>query len=401
MLQFDAHHIQTAALVEAVTDTTILYFATKLASRSIKRAHATYIRGGRSGASTLNVNCDLVTASQDPPLARSLLLKLSKDPSALTAELNKDVSVFYPDLFIPFLHSGIVSQGDWHCLGSDFESSGKMLLDWLRSGVASKEDIEKTLTALFSDRGLAKAYRNPGPRYNTHPVKFLWELLVRTRRDRIAGALDELLPLAKDHDKLAWLDPALVHRFLSGSQLIGDLDGNQVPPGTCAVWSHGDLHSRNILVDESGRARLIDRERIQQMHWACDVARLLVDILVSGLDGDTTSYEWNAMEHWCECAVCLVRNERLRDARSEANVGVQLAATWLRSNWQVIHACAKYVKPEWQFILALAIEFLRASYRPELPPPKRFLGLVAGCQALRETALAFRDSPPPATHADS
>ncbi len=38
---------------------------------------------------------------------------------------------------------------------------------------------------------------------------------------------------------------------------------------------------------------------------------------------------------------------------------------------------------EWEFQLALAIEFLRSSYRDDISVPKRVLGLVAGCYALK------------------
>jgi hypothetical protein len=417
-LQIDDRCLPLASLVEEVGRGNILNCASRLISRQIKRAVATHIRGGLSGASVVNLECDLEPKPEGPPEAVSLLLKISKDRLALSRQVKLDAETFLPGVLIRLIKHGPVTSGNWHCIGSHFKPGAKAFLEWLRDGEVTPDQVENTISELFSERALAKLYRQVDARADVGPFATLWNMPLLQRRARISEALEELSKLAEEHDPyrgdaLMRFDAEIVARFLGTGKLVGtvgELHERMVPLGVSIVWSHGDLHAGNILIDAERRAQLIDPSVIDsggevqmpQMHWACDIARLTVDLVVSGWDAGATSYEWNAMRCWCELSTSLIRNEPFAGlSEGDPNRNVYVAARWLRSHLDSIHDTSRFAKPTWEFLLAVAIEFLRASYRrQELPPPKRVLGLLAGCQALRAAEAAFKRSAERSVRAD-
>jgi CheY-like chemotaxis protein len=398
MLEIDETNLPLVSLADTVGRTNILTFTSRLLARQLKNAKGNFVKSGLSGAAVIKIDCNLVTTTGAPPEARSLLLKISRDSGALSAELAQDTTKFPESLFVPLMKTVPNPIGGWHCIGANFKLEAKTLLNWLQRSDVPKSQIQDTLLNLFSERQLGWVYRNPGHLGDMRPNAFLWDLLLLSRRARIAQELSELSDLAEKHDPLHWFDSDLVSRFIGPAKRVGNLDEEAVAKGTDVVHSHGDLHGGNILVDETGRAHLIDPANVKAMHWACDVARLIADLVVSGWDAETASYEWDPIEPWCKLALCLIRNEAFGDVPTEgSNARVYVAAAWIRSHLEEIYDCKNHPKPIWEFMLAVAIEFLRASYRrQELPPPKRVLGLLVGCEALRQAETAFRATTAPA-----
>jgi hypothetical protein len=140
-----------------------------------------------------------------------------------------------------------------------------------------------------------------------------------------------------------------------------------------------------------GRPRLIDPASIDLLHWALDIARLSVDLLMSAWDAGDESQEWNSFATWQAVSrQFLEGTAHLVGGTPNSNVAVAL--NWLRNNLYKI-CSVDATDCEWEFRLAIAIEFLRASYRyQDLPSPKRVLGLVAACDAIRLARNAWEEA---------
>ena len=123
-------------------------------------------------------------------------------------------------------------------------------------------------------------------------------------------------------------------------------------------------------------------------HWATDYARLLADLLLSTYDRGVSSYEWGRIEEWRKLATLIVQGQRLPAGASENNATVVNVVNWMLDNLQEV--CPALGKKEdiaekfWEFQLAMGVEFMRGSYRPDLTAPKRALGLVAAYDAILE-----------------
>ena len=133
----------------------------------------------------------------------------------------------------------------------------------------------------------------------------------------------------------------------------------------------------------TGRSpRLIDPAEAGDHHWAADTARLCVDMMCSAWDAGIASHKWDRVVHWRALAKAFALFQELPAADTDANTRVRSALGWFHSEHQRIF-CGKMPKaaPGWEFQLALAVEFMRASYRQDLSTPKNVLGMVAGYDA--------------------
>jgi hypothetical protein len=245
------------------------------------------------------------------------------------------------------------------------------------------------LTSLFLDGGLSEVYADVVDQPDIRPNVALWNVLVLPRRAHIHLAVQQLSELARRHDPDRHFDSTLIDRFLL-SKRFDSVDEENVPLGAICCRSHGDLHARNVLVDNRATAHLIDPAAICQQHWALDVARLVVDLAVS-YGGGLEAYEWDALPEWLETCSAALHQAALPTPRVEADRPILDALRWLLDNLPQIYRATWSEKRVWEFQLALAIEFLRASGRAqELPAPKRVLALLSACNALRASAEAFQ-----------
>jgi hypothetical protein len=366
-----------------------------------------YVTAGLSGAEVLFAECG----------TSQLLLKVSRDLGALVRELEgrHKTRNFPGALWGRFQDSKAVPvecEG-WYAIGSDFEGEAESLLDWLRTP-RSWADAHRLLDELLLDDkdGLTRVYTAKIPQRNQTPSSsdqdvsppkdqqapnvVLWEELGLGRRARIALAVSDLDDLAQDCGHLMDYNRKIIEEYLLTGR-IDDLDQKLIQPiytgGTRTCLSHGDLHSRNILVTRRSRARLIDPANIDHLHWASDIARLCVDLLVSGIDHGKESHKWDQMPNWCEfIKTFLGSRDFVESGPDETDSSLKTALSWIRYNIYAIHRLeADEDRLEGEVLLAFAIEFLRASYRKqELPTPKRVLGLLAACHALRLSSAAFR-----------
>jgi CheY-like chemotaxis protein len=398
ILKFDKTNLPLAALIETVERKNVINLANLATAHTCTVISAFFIRSGLSGASVIKVDCDYEAA--DGPLKRtestSLLLKISRIRDSLLAELKKELTGFPEGTFVRFTGVEPYQSQDWYAIASKFKTGGRTLVDWLVALDTRLDQVEKLLTNLFLDAetGLSLAYRSNGQSAEERPDLALCKLLTLGRKARIRQALDELGPLGVKYSPAGVFDERLLTDFLIDNR-IHDLNTAQIKFGFTYCLSHGDFHGRNIVVGPTLRASLIDPANVGELHWAADAARLIVDLVVSAWDYGPEGHEWNHMTEWVEVSRSLL-NDEMGDYPGEKghpNERVFLALRWLRDNIFQIHKSDKPIPtPEWEFRLALAIEFIRAAYRQQdLPSPKRVLGLIAGCEALRASSDAHKE----------
>jgi hypothetical protein len=210
------------------------------------------------------------------------------------------------------------------------------------------------------------------------------------RAARVFQAVNEFRSLTVKYDTTGVFDPLLIEGFIKSTR-VGDINEEDVKRDSYYCWSHGDLHGRNILVSQTNTGFLIDPANIEQQHWAADIARLIVDLIVSGAGHGDASNEWNDMAEWVDVSLSVINGDPVQKSGAPYNA-VLTALDWLRSRLGTIHsAVVANIEHEWEFKLALAVEFMRAAYRQQdLPTPKRVLGLISACGALREACSSVR-----------
>jgi hypothetical protein len=395
-LTYQKTPIALKAVIETIKPENVISLAYKLLKRRFSKVEAKFVTAGLSGAFVLRVDCYLEAEAGKTPEIRKLLLKMSRDREMLVREYSRRQDNYsgFGSLFVQFVDqtpADVESHG-WYALGGEYKENAKTLLEWLLGNPPINE-IDRTLRILFLDAGLKDVYSSYIWDSETSPNEHLSKILTTSRAARIELALDELGSLGQTFGRRCSFSLALIENFIFSGR-VDALDGNRFALGTRLCKTHGDLHSRNILVDQNGLPKLIDPANIEQSHWAADIARLIVDLIVTGLDAGTESHKWNKIKEWYEVSQQVIRGEHVptKDAR---NAGVTAALDWLRGNLFGIHSQSA-IQPisEWEFKLSLAVEFLRASYRQQdLPSPKRVLGLIAACEALRRSSAAYTIAP--------
>jgi CheY-like chemotaxis protein len=383
------------AVLETIDKDTVSRLVFKILGQRCRKIEPFFVRSGLSGAFVIRLDCTLDNDDKNPDRVRKLLMKASRDERQIRSELSKgdDVKAFPVGTFIPFAEARVVSSGGWHAIAVAFQKA-ETFLDWLiQSKTVREVDVNKTLKALLLGGGLQEVYARSARLTDKSPHVIMWETSLNPlRRARIQLACKELGPLAKTHGPSRAFEADLILKFIRDSKRIAKLDEEDIDLGTSICLNHGDLHCRNILVDENNKPNLVDPANIGNLHWAADIARLMVDLIVSGWDAGDKSHEWNYMKEWVEFSGTIIRGDVKEHSGNskKPNDRVHAALSWLRMNLSEIHKVEDpKLKPEWEFKAALAVEFMRAACRQDLPSPKRVLGLIAACDALREAAATY------------
>jgi CheY-like chemotaxis protein len=394
-------NLPLAAIIETVTPLNISNLVFKILGKPCKTVTPFFVKPGLSGAFVLGVECDLEAETERPSDLRNLLLKISKDVAQLRSEFSKrEQAKAFGTLFVPFYEAvELPSSGGWYAIAADHLKS-LTLLDWL---IQTDERIEadtitRSLRTLFLGSKLKTVYAGYRRREDLAPNVRIWEELHSSRRARIQLSCRELAGLANKYDPAGDFNAKLIEGFISEAKKVDSLNGSDIQDGVSICRCHGDLHGRNILIDENDNPSLIDPANIEDLHWASDIARLTVDLIVSGLDAGDLSHEWERMSEWVNLSKAFVSNQiqPFTGDMGHPNARIHVALHWIRENLNEIHAGRdgkQQDKPEWEFRLALAIEFMRATYRrQDLPTPKRVLGLLAACLSLREACKSYKES---------
>ncbi|GAA2851582.1 hypothetical protein Acy02nite_35170 [Actinoplanes cyaneus] len=170
-----------------------------------------------------------------------------------------------------------------------------------------------------------------------------------------------------------------------------DRPGDTVPHAR----GFGDLHSGNILVQSLSRPRplLVDASHFGVHHWATDVTRLLVDLVLHVRRPGVESMLWTEVtadaafaSGLCHCTT------------SPATTDVNPVDAYLN---HVVSQRKRYLRLDqleprekdwhWQWHVALAREFLRLGSRPGLLPTRAVVAMIAAASHLDHAAEVLRD----------
>jgi Ser/Thr protein kinase RdoA (MazF antagonist) len=148
------------------------------------------------------------------------------------------------------------------------------------------------------------------------------------------------------------------------------------------VPQHGDLHGGNVLVLRARHPRpcVIDLAAYRHQHWALDVARLTVDIVMHCLDPSAESHFWDRWPLWRHVLIATSTFEAIAD--DSENPAAVNALRWVAGHRSELLPLMTD-QGRWEWHVALAEQLLRSACRHRLPTPKRVLGLVGAHDQLR------------------
>ena len=350
-----------------------------------------YVTPGASGAHVLRAELTLSDGT-----ARTWLLKFAKDADVVRTELHNSQKVagaYALHLIVEYLPYGPISHGDWHAIAMVFASEATTLREWLCDPGAA-DHVADVLAGLFLERGLADLYQN---RRDGQPVPAIEGLrLPSYRRLRVRSTVAELEALLGQVRAVELDDvPAIlrtIETFVRSGQIADVVVDDRY--GTLeTVPQHGDLHGGNVLVLQGQHPRpcVIDLAAYGWQHWALDVARLVVDIVMHCLDPSPESHFWDRWSFWR--AVLLRTSSFELAVDDEENAATLVALQWVGAQRSELLPLMTGER-RWEWHVALAEQLLRSACRHQLPTPKRVLGLVGAYDQL-QLARATMPQPKP------
>lgn len=349
----------------------VIYALAKRFATECESFVVNYVSPGLSGAFVFHLSGYLPSANVPE---RDVLLKLSREGEVLRNEVKRCPKTGASPLgaYVRY-EERVESFNEWHALVAEFCREGCTLLDWLTSPdyIVDGQEIERTLEQLL---GFLKAdYEKGTPAKEESALDLM--LMSLPRRARALLAVQQLWPVIDKH-----LDPKPNVDVLR-SFLRQDVVGKQVIKtlrATAKSFCHGDLHTRNIMIDkQTQRPLLIDPAERGSRHFAYDWARLCADLFISAWDRGPESYEWHNLQSWRQLLDDWLAGKEPSLACAGANERVWTALAWLREveNWN-----SESVSPGggelWERHLALAVQFTTMSGWVHVPAAKRALALV-------------------------
>lgn len=390
---FDQADIRVIWLIEWIGKKTIGTLSAKLLKASLSRVGVGFVRSGLSGAAVLRLDCSLKVEEGAVPDERKILLKTGRDRKALSDELEKLEKVrsrFPSSIFVPAVSHAIEDSNGWHGIALEFLDHAKTFRDWVIGPPSIPEEkIGSGLSGLLLEGGLADVY---GKFSRREPPSVAFRAIVTpSRAAAVLLSLEELLPLVRRYDTWGLFDESLLREYL---RPIGSSSrGGDAHLSSYSSLAHGDLHSGNILVNRSGSLRLVDAGSICELPWPADVARLVVDLIVTCWDFGADSHDWVGLVEWISLIEEFLTGSELSGKYGEKNSSVCSVLAWIRINLAKLHPEVFGSQAEYEFRLAVAIELIRSSYRrQDLSAPKRVLGLVGFCIAMRSSNGYFDEN---------
>lgn len=335
------------------------------------------ITPGLSGAQILKVSYD----------DSNILLKISNNKLSIQNEF-RNLKSFYKDLrsivsirFTDINPEELSSNGYYGIIYELIEKS-QTLFSLLLNETVSKKEIETYLSKIFSEVCLQKFYSKTKIEYKTIN-QIIFNSFDPFRVNMVINSVENLENILKQYSHNYSLDISLITSIVKLHSFSKICDEKLKNTKNNIVFSHGDLHSNNILIDKiNNQSILIDPGNCDYMHWSLDISRLIVDLLLRGIDLNSIKYfELSPINTWLIDVEKIITEKNPQLSSSEEyNNRLFTAINWLRSNLPIIH---KNRYTEMEFQLGLASEFLRASYKTiSLPPGKRVLALLSACKAV-------------------
>jgi hypothetical protein len=357
---------------------------------------AHYLTPGRSGASVIRVEIK----DRNDRTVRRLVVKLSREKGKLQKELDNARRQVHPlpDIYVPYLKTDEdepANVGDWYAIAQEAKKGvgTRSLDDWLTAN--SPQDARTLLTDLFRVYLKESEYSEP---QSLKGVKAFDLLRPKGRRlVRVLAAIENLaeplrlLQPGPGDQRSAQFDKAktrIVNLIEKGT--VADRSLSTLGKDVAICWSHGDLHSQNILVDGARHPWLIDAADRAEMHWARDPAQLAVDLWIAvhnnneALFWGTKDEPFGNIYRWRDEILRWLENTRPQEKDYRTATPVMAALLCLR---EIVSEVFDGCFDEWQFRLALLMQFLVFTSYEQIPAPKRCLSLVVAdalIQAMEE-----------------
>lgn len=312
------------------------------------------------------------------------ILKMSRDTAALERELESHRNLrtrgvpkeAYPAL----LKDHLIEVGGWAGIVMERAAQSKTLRDYLLGG-ARTEDIPLVMSnlAAFLGRLYGRSRRKSAPVW-AHFYSF-------TSRQRAAM----LRGIEFGEQAIRRYGGEDIEEALKAIKLFVRSDGGscerlrELTRNVDTRLIHGDLHSRNILVDDEKRVTAIDFAKVDQGHVVRDVAKLEVDLLIGILDsGDGKDTSWRSMPRWKRLGARLLMAQQLVPKEC-AEVMTKREYTIFESTRSVVHSISEdFQWPEYR--MALLYHLLRALAYPDISLPKKALAISCSSKIIAEVS---------------
>lgn len=394
---------RTLGILNEIGQKTMDSFASRFALPGSIRYTVRALAPGLSGSKVLFVEYE---GHQENLANRPLVIKLCRDPEPLNRELDaytlhihSQRRTLIPAIAAPTFEKTIEING-WHGLAFPCIPDAKTLLDWLTDKEPPfPEQIAQAFEELYRDNGLIDLYSDTKKIDCEVVERITNDLLSDYRKMAIFEAIEELRPLIEMFWSGSVWRRDLIEGFLYNGIVGTSISAGKLRWETSTAICHGDFHGRNVLVQTSvhrPKLRIIDLASMRRYFWATDAVRLVVDLALSGWDHGPRSYDWANINTWNEMLDLLLGTELGATASSipPANRSLQFALSWLHDNCFANHAVAQSDRLKGEYLLALAVELMRAAYRKlDLPAPKRAFALIAAAKAIEEAEKKFAKPP--------
>lgn len=364
-------------------------------NETAEKVFLSVLRPGLSGADVIRAH---YTSPQVNLKNRRVLFKVSRDVKKLEIEVRKyrdeiiSGRVIDSALTVPFIdkEQPYVVAG-WGALGIQFENDSRTFLSWLSDEQPDTITVTDVLTSLFLSYGLTDTYKDNKTEVDIDAISAIKNaLLTPYRLASIGAAIRELRPLVEKYRGDVESNLQSLEDFLTSGTLSA-VNKDKIGTKTIFCTQHGDLHARNVLVASNGnqhRPKIIDYANIESMPWSADIARLLVDIAIDGINHGVEGYEWDNLKCW-DYLIKLFIDGKITLSEDKHTV-THKAIEWLRKNLFTIYDVEENNQHMAEYCLTLAIELMRASYKKnELPAPKRAFALVAAAAAIERAEQEF------------
>ena len=329
---------------------------------------------------------------------KSILCKISKNREAIEKEYNnvKLYEEFPPRLKVSYLEElkHVLATDKVSALVIENAKNSTTLLKYLLNKSTTTTQIEEVFSSIYFEDGLSQFYKD-NPKGKEKFIDSCLNQLDFGKISYIKKSIRELTPILKLHPK--YFDDALLNTIL-GDKSYSHLRKDNMTEDKFfknRILSHGDLHSKNLLISNIKYPHIIDTGGMNASgsFWCYDISRLMVSLLLEGIDfEDVAFFKLESIKKWINQAIGVIKGdeELIMDSSTNSNINISHSLKWLRKN--VITIYHGY-NDEWEIQLGLALEFLKACYRSEsLPPGKRAFAILAACEAIKISNTSFHEN---------
>ena len=300
------------------------------------------------------------------------ILKASNETSKLMLELDNAKNYYHKFPFFNYISNHVVKTSEEKVIAIIIKliENGKTLFDFIKEkdGV----DIIEVLNEIFLEEySLKKHYQDQ------RQSKQLWitifEKFTDSRFALIREVITELAPIIHGHN----FNESDLQNFLL-NQSYKNLDKTRLTKDSVSVLCHGDLHSKNILI-QNRRPTLIDTGGIKYDYWCMDISRLIVDLFSKGIAYRSLDYyDVHKVKENVELAKLIFMQKKLPlDGKNDKFI---IAINWLVENCSEVYGDLYSL---FEFQLGLIKEFLQVSTRIDtMPPNKRTIALLAAYEGM-------------------